>query len=156
MMAGHTAIPIFLAEGELLAYAGRDTGTSEVVYKYPEKFRRELELYNLHRAIASDRYENDGLVIVLDFFDVFALFEAGITNVVALMDPGVSDHQLAKLRELINPSGRFTVVVSDLDQAAGEALACKLVSIGYTHLKVAPMHEALSVMLAEDLEPLFS
>ncbi len=55
MMAGHIAIPIFSAEGELLAYAGRDTGTSEVVYKYPEKFRRELELYNLHRALASCR-----------------------------------------------------------------------------------------------------
>ena len=40
--------------------------------------------------------------------------------------------------------------------AAGEALACKLVSIGYAHLAVAPMHKALSVMLTEDLEPLFS
>ncbi len=64
MMAGHIAIPIFSADAELLAYAGRDTGTSEVVYKYPGKFRRELELYNLHRALESERYEDDGLVIV--------------------------------------------------------------------------------------------
>ena len=32
MMAGHIAIPIFSRERELLAYAGRDTGTSAVVY----------------------------------------------------------------------------------------------------------------------------
>ena len=155
MMAGHIAIPIFSAQAELLAYAGRDTGTSEVVYKYPEKFRRELELYNLHRALASELYEDDGLVIVPDFFDVFALFEAGITNAVALMEPEASDHQLAKLQELDNPSGRFTVVVSHLDQAAGEALACKLVSIAYAHLAVAPMHEALSEMSVAQVERLF-
>ncbi len=154
MMAGHIAIPIFSAEGELLAYAGRDAGADEVVYKYPDNFRRELELYNLHRALASERYENDGLVIVPDFFDVVVLFEAGITNAVALMDPEASDDQLARLRELDNPSGRFTVVVSHLDQAAGQALACKLVGIGYAHLAVAPMHEALSTMSIEELERL--
>ena len=72
------------------------------------------------------------------------------------MDPEASDYQLAKLRELDNPSGRFMIVVSDPDQAAGEALACKLVSIGFAHLAVAPMHEALSEMSIEELEPLFS
>ena len=154
MMAGHIAIPIFSAEGEILAYAGRDTGAREVVYKYPEKFRRELELYNLHRALASERYEDDGLVIAIDFFDVVALFEAGIENVVALMDPEVSEQQLAKLRDLDNPSGRFTVVVAHLDQAAGEALVGELVNIGYAHLKVAPMHEAISEMSAPQVERL--
>ncbi len=95
-------------------------------------------------------------MIVPDFFDVVALFETGITNAVALMEPEASDHQLAKLRELDNPSGRFTVVVAHPDQAAGQALACKLVSIGYAHLAVALMHEALSAMTIEELEPLFS
>ncbi len=156
MMAGHIAIPIFSREGELLAYAGRHAGASEVIYKYPEKFRKELELYNLERALASERYDDDGLVIVPDFFDVIALFECGITNTVALMDPVVSNHQLAKLRELVNPSERFTVVVAHPDQVAGEALVAELVGIGYAHLTVAPMHEAISVMLTEELEPLFS
>ena len=95
-------------------------------------------------------------MIVPDFFDVIALFEEGITNAVALMDPEASDPQLALLRELDNPSGRFTVAVAHPDQAAGEALACELVSIGYAHLVVAPMHEALSAMSIEELEPLFS
>lgn len=94
-------------------------------------------------------------MIVPDFFDVIALFEAGITNAVALMEPEASDHQLAKLQELDNPSGRFTVVVSHPDQAAGEALACELVSIGYAHLTVAPMHEALSEMSVAQVERLF-
>ncbi len=72
------------------------------------------------------------------------------------MDPEASEQQLAKLRELVNPSERFTVVVAHPDQAAGEALASELVSIGYAHLTVAPVHEALSVMSIEEPEPLFS
>ena len=95
-------------------------------------------------------------MIVSDFFDVIALFEAGIPNAVALMDPEASDHQLAKLRELANPSGHFTVVVSHLDQATGEALACNLVSIGYVHLAVSPIDKALSAMSIEELELLIS
>ncbi len=82
--------------------------------------------------------------------------DAGFANAVALMEPEASDHQLAKIRELDNPSGRFRVVVAHLDQAAGEARPCKLVSIGYVHLVVAAMHEALSAMSIEELEPLFS
>ncbi len=58
-------------------------------------------------------------------------------------------------RDLDNPSGRFRVVVAHPDQAAGEVLACKLVSIGYVHLAVAPMHEALSEMSAAQIERLF-
>ncbi len=46
--------------------------------------------------------------------------------------------------------------LAGLDQAAGETIACKLVSIGYAHLAVVPMHEALSAMSIEELEPLFS
>ncbi len=111
-------------------------------------------LTTAHRALASERYDDDGLVIVPDFFDVIALFEAGIANAIALMEPEASDHQLAKLQELDNPSGRFTVVVSHTDQAAGEALACKLVSIGYAHLAIAPMHEALSTLKVEEIERL--
>ncbi len=130
--------------------------TSVPVYKYPANFRHELELYNLHQALASEWSADDGLVVVFDFFDVVALFEADITNVVALMGPRVSDHQLALLRELNNPSCRFTVAVSHPDQAAGEALASQLASIGYAHLAVAPMHEALSTMPIEELERLLS
>ncbi len=32
------------------------------------------------------RFDEMGLIVVFDFFDVFHLFEAGIENVVALMD----------------------------------------------------------------------
>ena len=79
--------------------------------------------------------------------------DSGFANAVALMEPEASDHQLAKLRELDYPSGRFRVMVSRLDQSAGEALAYKLMSIGYAHLTVAPRD---SVMLIKQLEPLFS
>lgn len=43
MMSGTAAIPIHNAEGELLAYAGRDIESESRVYKYPDNFRKELE-----------------------------------------------------------------------------------------------------------------
>ena len=45
-------------------FNNRDVRAAERRYEYPEKFRRGIDLYNLHRALASGRFENDGLVIV--------------------------------------------------------------------------------------------
>ena len=53
-------------------------------------------------------------------FDAIALFDAGIANAIALMDPEASERPLGKRREVDRPSDRFSVVVSHLDQAAGD------------------------------------
>ena len=154
MMKGYVAIPIFSAGGELLAYAGRDIDKTERIYKFPpaEKFTPGLDLYNLHRALESDRYENEGLVVCVDFFDVMHLFEIGVTHAVALMASAITERQLEKLHELDNPSQRFTILAAHLDQAAGEEIASELTNIGYAHLKVAPLHEALCDMPRDELE----
>ena len=54
------------------------------------------------------------------FFDAIAIFEAGIANAIALMDPEASERSRGSPRELDNPSDRFMVVVSHLEQGAGD------------------------------------
>jgi DNA primase len=81
MMKGRIAIPIHDAKGELLAYAGRATsegGHAEDLYKYPPNFRKDLEVYNLNRAVWSSRVGTEGMVLVSDFFDVFSPLPGGL------------------------------------------------------------------------------
>ena len=55
-MAGRVCVPIENAEGELVAYAGRWTGSDAELpegqdkYQLPKGFHKGLELYNLHRV----------------------------------------------------------------------------------------------------------
>jgi DNA primase len=60
-------------------------------YKYPEGFRKKLEVYNLHRAVRALRTNGLGLIMVEDFFDLFRLYEAGYQNVIAPMGGWISD-----------------------------------------------------------------
>ena len=98
LMKGRIAIPIHNAHGELVAYAGKATKADEKErYKYPDGFRKDLEVYNLHRAAAAERSGEAELVITTGFLDVFRIHEAGYANVVALMGYGVSPEQLTLL-----------------------------------------------------------
>lgn len=77
LMKDRLAIPIHSPTGELLAYVGRTTKPTDPLserYKYPENFQRELELYNLQRAVASSDYEKLGLFLVPDFLDVWRFY----------------------------------------------------------------------------------
>ena len=53
MMAGCLAVPIHSPAGELLAYAGWSLD-GQPGWKFPPKFDRQLELYNLPRAAGAN------------------------------------------------------------------------------------------------------
>ena len=106
MMAGRLAVPIHSPAGELLAYAGwRLDG--EPGWKFPPKFERQLELYNLHRA--AEAVSEEGLVVVADILDVWRL--AGVENVVALMNETMSDRQEALIVSFAGGAQRVTLVL---------------------------------------------
>ncbi len=98
---GMIALPIHDEEGELVAYAGRRLKPQDIrehgKYKFPKGFRKELVLYNLHRAKAHQK--EHGLILVEGFFSVAKLFEAGLPNVVASMGCELSDQQARLLAE---------------------------------------------------------
>jgi len=102
-MRGRIAIPIHDASGQLVAYAGRvikDDKLSAVrpKYKFPKGFKKQLVLYNLHRA-KEGLGQSGHLIIVEGFFDVFRLHQAGYENAVALMGSAMSIEQEALVRD---------------------------------------------------------
>ncbi len=121
IMKGRIAIPIHNPKGELVAYAGRlpdDRAPVGERYKYPEGFRREWELYNLHRAVRSLRTKDCGLIVTEDFLDVLRLYEAGYENAVALMDRRLSPRQHERLLAAL---GRHSPLLLFLEEGAGLA-----------------------------------
>ena len=52
--------------------------------------------------------------MVIDFFDVLQLYEAGCENAVALIGETISDERLAIPRSLKKPAGRQLAAISDL------------------------------------------
>lgn len=84
-MAGRIVIPIHNRAGQLVAYAGRWPGTppdGTPKYRLPHGFKRSLELFNFHRALASR--SNNSLIVVEGFFGCMAVWQAGFRRVVAL------------------------------------------------------------------------
>jgi len=107
MMRDRIAIPIHNLHGELLAYAGRSA--TDRVDKYPPKFDRTVEIYNVHRAVLSHYYGDYGLIVVPDFFDVWRVHESGFDNAVALMDLMMTRAQEELLAFLPSPSKKLTL-----------------------------------------------
>ena len=103
---GMIAIPIHDDEGTLVAYAGRRLKPVDIrehgKYKLPKGFRKELVLYNFHRA--KEYQKEQGLILVEGFFSTLKLYEAGFRNVVAPMGCELSDQQArlcAEAKEVI-------------------------------------------------------
>ncbi len=121
MMTGRLAVPIHSPTGELLAYAGWGLD-GETGWRFPPKFHRQLELYNLHRA--GEAASEEGLVVVADILDVWRL--AGAENVVALMGETMSDRQEALITSFAGELQRITLVLPASGQR--DKLAARLAS----------------------------
>ena len=96
IMQGRIAIPIHTSEGKLVAYCGRSVNNEEPKYRFPGGFQKSRVVYNLDRVIQTDSKE---IVVTEGFFDVFALYKAGI-NAVALMGSFLSHYQKKQLLSL--------------------------------------------------------
>lgn len=114
-MTGRLAIPIKNKNGELVAYCGRNIGLledeNEPKYKFPEKFRKDLELYGWDTAQAFDH-----VVIVESFLSVIR--HGGVAarvgfGLVSVMGTTISEAQVALLAE----AGSKVTVCFDGDQA---------------------------------------
>ena len=138
MMQGRIAIPIHNESRELVAYAGRtvtEISEENPKYKLPPNFKKSLVLYNLHQVHA------DHLVLVEGFFDIFALWQAGVKNAVALMGSSLSPEQEVLILEKIGTRGRLTLMFDgdDAGQTCTKEVAARLIQ--KTHLKLIMLKE---------------
>ena len=109
-MSGRVVIPIHNERGDLVAYAGRSIDGAEPRYKLPAGFHKSLDLYNLHRAVATGQR---GLIVVEGFFDAMKVSQAGFPFVVALMGCSMSEEQ----ERLLVAHAEMVLLMLDGDEA---------------------------------------
>ena len=118
IMAGRVCIPIHNADGQIVAYAGRWVGPLEDLpegkgkYELPKGFRKDLELFNLHR-VAHCKH----LIVVEGYFGAIRLHGERFPAV-ALMGTSVSVKQLELLA---HANARHITVLLDGDDPGREA-----------------------------------
>ncbi len=122
-MSGRCVIPIHNGNGELLAYAGRSIDNTEPRYKLPAGFHKSLELYNLHRAVATGQR---GLIVVEGFFDCMKVHQAGYPFVVALMGCSMSEEQ----EQLLVAHAEMVLLMLDGDDAGQQGTDEILLRLG--------------------------
>jgi hypothetical protein len=115
MMNRRWCIPIHNGEGVLVAYIGRHAGDpvpqDTAKYLLPKGFRKELELFNLHRVAGHSRV----VVLVEGVFDAIRLDGLSMPAV-GLFGSSISQEQLALLK-----THGFSSVIVMLDSGTGKA-----------------------------------
>ncbi len=142
---GRLMIPIEDVDGHVIAFGGRVMGTGEPKYmNSPESplYTKGNNLYGLARTRDAIR-EKGFAVLVEGYFDLIALWNAGIDNVVATLGTALTRAQVDLLR-------RYTPRVAalfDPDEAGRKALARSL------ELFLAGNVHARAVILPEGFDP---
>ncbi len=106
---GRLIIPIHDLRGRVVAFGGRILGEGEPKYlNSPETpiFYKGRTLYNIHAAKQEIRKAEEA-VLVEGYFDVLALVDAGIGNVVAPLGTALTPEQASLLRRF---TGQVTVL----------------------------------------------
>lgn len=142
---GRLMIPIEDVDGHVIAFGGRVMGADEPKYmNSPESpvYTKGNNLYGLSRTRESVRQAGFAL-LVEGYFDLIALWGAGIQNVVATLGTALTRAQVDLLRRYA-PS---VAVVFDPDEAGRKALARSL------ELFLAGNVHAKAVILPDGLDP---
>jgi DNA primase len=142
---GRLMIPIEDVDSRVIAFGGRIIGAGEPKYmNSPESpvYTKGNNLYGLARTREAIR-EKGFAILVEGYFDLIALWNVGIFNVVALLGTALTRAQVDLLR-------RYTVHVAavfDPDEAGRKALARSL------ELFLAGNVHARAVILPDGLDP---
>lgn len=142
---GRVMIPIEDVDGRVIAFGGRVMGTEEPKYmNSPESavYSKGRTLYGLARTRESIR-EKGFALLVEGYFDLIALWNAGITNVVAMLGTALTKAQV----DLIRRYTARVAAVFDPDEAGRKALARSL------ELFLAGNIHARAVILPDGQDP---
>ena len=154
-IGGRLAIPIHDRDGGLVAYCGRYIGDTipDDVPKYilPKGFRKEIELFNLHRVITQSPAPRF-VILFESFFSVMR--HAAHVPAVSTMGRTISDAQIALLREA---GIAKVVVVFDGDEPGrqgGREVAGALAPHFWTRVVDMPLGTKPHHLSWENLRPL--
>ncbi len=142
---GRVMIPIEDVDGRVIAFGGRVMGAGEPKYmNSPESavYTKGNTLYGLARTREAIR-EKGFALMVEGYFDLIALWNAGITNVAAMLGTALTRAQV----DLIRRYTTRVVAVFDPDEAGRKALARSL------ELFLAGNVHARAVILPDGCDP---
>jgi DNA primase len=153
MMAGHIAIPIHNAKGEVMAYAGRFPGEPPEAtpkYKLPPGFRKSQELFNIDRAIKEP--DDKPLLIVEGFFDCMKIHQHGYRKVVALMGSTMSAVQEELIRQHTKHDSHIIVMLDENEAGiiGREDIACRLSKFCFVRVHQFPRPDMEPEHLSDD------
>lgn len=138
-------LPIRDSNGRVIAFGGRTLNNSNPKYlNSPEcsVFKKSEILYGLNLA----RQETtDSVIIVEGYFDVIALHEVGIRNVVAPLGTAISIIQLKQLCQLY----KEIIICFDGDNAGKNAIL-KTIKLS---LSITDIHKIKFILLPNDKDP---
>ena len=107
-LSGRIIIPIFDAQGRVIAFVGRVLEKKEGVAKYKNSrenvlFQKGRTLYGLN-FVKKYRLHHpvDSLILVEGHMDVIALVEAGFENTVASMGTALTEAQAAMIKRMVD------------------------------------------------------
>jgi len=155
LMKERIAIPIHNVNGELVAYAGRaitEEDEAEGKYKLPPGFKKELELFNLHRALPTGNYSS--LILVEGFFGVMWLHQCGFTNAAAVMGATLTEGQEKLLTDMLVTGSKMTLLF-DGDEAGnrcGHEAVERLSKHFYVHRYIMPPNKQPDDFSCEQLD----
>jgi DNA primase len=154
-IGGRLAIPIHDQDGALVAYCGRYIGDTlpEGVPKYilPKGFRKERELFNMHRVRTST--PSPKFVVLFESF-ISVMRHGGHVPAVSPMGRTISETQIAMLRA----TGIAKVVIvfdgDDPGRAGGREAAAALAPSFWTRVVDLPLGIKPHHLSWDDLRPL--
>ncbi len=151
------AIPIHNMDGELVAYMGRWPGIPperKEKYKFPEGFRKTLEVFNVHRA--KKEYPAEPLIVVQSVFDCMKIWQTGLRRIVAVMGNSISEEQSTLLVQAVSSQGRIVLMFNDDEpaQSAGQNALIRLSPACYVRTIKLSSKELQSQSVANKLSDL--
>jgi hypothetical protein len=127
LLKDRIAIPVHDREGVLVAYAGFASGAPEP-YRFPPKFRPELEVWNLHRF--GSPLGTGPLYLASHLLLALQLLDRGLSSTLSLFDGSLSPVQEEAIRERAQ-NRDFLVFVGEFEDSALARLALRILVVRY-------------------------
>ena len=139
---GRLMFPIIDVQGRVIAFGGRDLTDNKNTAKYlnsPDTpiFNKSYNLYSINIAKNS---KNKEFILVEGYMDVIALYQAGITNVVAALGTAFNENHIKLLKKYANK----VIILFDSDDAGIKATlrAIPILTNNGIYVRVAQVENA--------------
>lgn len=122
LLHNHIVVPVKNKDAEIIAYIGYEPEARS--YTYPPRFHRDIEVFNLSRALAAQWVDDLDLVLVRHPLEALVLVSAGFYNTAAIMGEILAETQLKRLLDEYGAGKKATLFLPAGNPGATDLLIC--------------------------------